>query len=195
MRCSEKQFKPGSTFHIYNHVIEDYDLFYEDEDYNYLLNLFEDNLKKIPASIYAYCLMPNHYHFLIRQDSDVKIFKLFNNSFISYAKHFNHKYSRKDPIFRSPLQHIKVDNDLYILQLSKYIHLNPVRKELVDNPEDWEYSDYKRWIDNHFPFKIPFANLNKKLLPIKYTEFVNSCFNFLSYSEYLQLTSDKSLHI
>jgi putative transposase len=191
MRCSEKEFRPGTTFHIYNHVIEDYDLFYDDEDYNYLLNLFEDNIKKYPASVYAYCLMPNHYHFLIRQNSDVKIFKLFNCSFISYAKHFNHKHSRKGPIFRSPLQHIKICKDTYLLQLSKYIHLNPVRKELVDNPEDWPYSDYNRWIDPNFSSKIPFINLNNNLLPIKYTEFVNSCFNFLNYSEYLELTTNK----
>lgn len=189
MRCSEKEFQPGAIFHIYNHAIDDYNLFYDDEDYDYFLQLFEDKLKKIPTSLYAYCLMPDHYHFLIQQESDRKIFNLFNYLGISYAHYYNKKHERKGPIFRSPLQHIKVDNDIYLLQLSKYIHLNPVRKELINNPEDWNYSDYRRWTDNDFTSKIPFNKPNEKLLPTKYTEFVKSWYNSFSNREFWQLIS------
>ncbi|MFA6618665.1 MAG: transposase [Candidatus Neomarinimicrobiota bacterium] len=191
MRCTEKDFQPEAIFHIYNHSADGYDLFYDDEDYDYFLQLFEKYLKKIPGSIFAYCLMPNHYHFLIRQDSDFKIFKIFNYSFIRYVHFFNEKYNHKGSILRSPLQHIKVDNDFYLLQLCKYIHLNPVRKELVDNPEDWLYSDYNRWIDKDHTAKMSFANPDKYLNPKQYVKFVNSCFNFLTYEECLKILSNK----
>ena len=187
MRCSCDAFKPGAIFHIYNHAIDDYELFYDDEDYGYFTNLFQDNIKKIPASIYAYCLMPNHYHFLMRQDSDIEIFRLFNYSFISYAHYFNYKYDRKGPIFQSPLQHKKVDNNHYLLHLCKYIHLNPVRSGLVKDPHDWAYSDYDNWINNSDSDKSTIVNPLKNILPENYSLFVNSPFNFLVFSEYRRL--------
>jgi putative transposase len=180
MRCLTNDFKPDAIFHIYNHAIDDYDLFYDDEDYDYFLSIFRKNIKKVPASVYAYCLMPNHYHFLIRQDSDIEIFRLFNYSFISYAKHFNHKYSRSGPIFSSPLQHIKVEDRSYLLQLCKYIHLNPVRMELVDKPENWIYSNYNDLFSGHDK-TLSIENIFKKLTinPIWYTSYINSPFNHI----------------
>jgi REP-associated tyrosine transposase len=189
MRCLKEDFIPGAIFHIYNHAIDDYNLFYDDEDYDFMLNIFEDNIDKIPGSIFAYCLMPNHYHFLIRQDSDVEIYRLFNYSFISYAHYFNSKYERKGPIFQSPLQHISVDNDQYLLQLCKYIHLNPVRSGLVEHPCNWVYSDYNEWISSSGSNKSPIIDPFKNILPENYSSFVDSYFNFLSFREYRKLFS------
>lgn len=177
MRCLMNDFKSGAIFHIYNHAIDDYDLFYDDEDYDYFLSLLKKNIKKIPANIYSYCLMPNHYHFLIRQNSDIEIFRLFNYSFISYAHYYNKKYDRKGPIFQSPLQHILVNNESHLLQLSKYIHLNPVRGNLVLTPEEWKYSDYQKWVYSDQEKKYIF---HKIILPDNYAQFVMSCFNYLN---------------
>jgi len=180
MRCLKRDFKPGAIFHIYNHAIDDYQLFYDDIDYNYMINIFEENIEKIPSSIIAFCLMPDHYHFLIRQDSEVEIYKLFNYSFIRYAKYFNEKYSRKGPIFRSPLQHILVADKTYMIQLCKYIHLNPVRKDLVDQPENWIYSNYKNWLFQNTD-KLTINNVFKELsiTPSWYKTYLDSPFNFI----------------
>ena len=146
MRCLKEDFISGAIFHIYNHAIDDYLLFYDDVDYDFFLHTLNKNIEKIPASVFAYCLMPNHYHFLIRQDSDEKIYRIFNYTFIAYAQYFNKKYNRKGPLFRSPLQHKAVSNQEYLIQLCKYIHMNPVSANLVENPGDWIYSNYLEWI-------------------------------------------------
>ena len=146
MRCLDKDFQVGTIFHVYNHATDGQLLFYDDQDYEYFKIVFGMQLQKISASIIAYCLMPNHYHFLIRQNDEAKIYKIFNYAFVSYARYYNKKYKRKGRIFRTPLQHKIVDDNTYLIQLCKYIHLNPVKAGLVDQPEDWEYSNYKEWV-------------------------------------------------
>ena len=148
MRCKKEDFVAGSIFHLYNHVIDDFQLFYDDRDYDFFLFNIKYQFGKRPCSVFAYCLMPNHFHFLVRQDNDIKLYMALNYAFISYAKYFNKKYNRKGPIFRSPLQHIKVDNNIYLIQLCKYIHLNPVYADLVNEPQDWIYSNYMDWIND-----------------------------------------------
>jgi REP-associated tyrosine transposase len=187
MRCKKEDFVSGAIFHVYNHVIDNYDLFYDDEDYSYMISVMEENLHNIPGSVFAYCLMPNHYHFLIRQESDIEVYRLFNYTFITYAHYFNNKYDRKGPIFRSPLQHKIIDNDLYLLQLCKYIHLNPVRKNLVSHASEWLYSNYNDWITSSKEQKNSFIQSYTKILPEKYSNYVESCFNFLTCKEYGKL--------
>ena len=180
MRCLHEDFVEGATFHIYNHAIDDYNLFYDDEDYDYFLNIFENNLKKVPASVYAYCLMPNHYHFLIRQDSDVQVYRLFNYAFVKYALYFNKKYDRKGPIFRSALQHKLVDNNTYLLQLSKYIFMNPVRANLVNHPNKWPFTNLAQIDENS-----PISNMleNHGLSIEGYKKFVFSIYSSFEYSK------------
>ena len=175
MRCLNHDFIKGRIFHIYNHAVDNCMLFYNEEDYDYFLSIFEKKLDKIPASVFAYCLMPNHYHFLIRQESNKEIFKLFNYAYISYARYFNNRYNRKGHIFRSPLQHIKVNSKIYMIQLCKYIHMNPVYADLVEKPEDWIYSNYLEWIKKRKSLLFE-EDFRQKHFPDpqKYIEFVNS---------------------
>ncbi len=175
MRCKCEDFRVGSFFHLYNHVIDDLSLFYEDQDYDFFLLTISQQFDKIPASVFAYCLMPNHYHFLLRQDSDIKIYRAFNYAFISYAKYYNKKYGRKGRIFRSPLQHIEVKDQTYLIQLCKYIHLNPVYANLVQEPDEWIYSNYKEWIKKRTG-KLFTNEVHEKYFPdpVKYIKFISS---------------------
>jgi putative transposase len=146
MRCKTEHFVSGNYFHFYNKTLDHRLLFYDASDYEDFIKIFRSKISKIPASIFAYCLMPNHFHFLLRQDSDNKLFHIFNYALISYVQRYNKKYGRKGPLFQSPLQHILVTNQEYMLQLCKYIHLNPVKSGLVNEPSEWKYSNYAEWI-------------------------------------------------
>jgi putative transposase len=188
MRCRHEDFVPGAIFHLYNHAIDDYQLCYDDRDYGFLINLIENKIDKIPASVFAYCIMPNHYHFLIRQNSEKPIYQIFNYAFIGYAQYFNKKYGRQGPIFRSPLQHKLITNQEYLIQLCKYIHMNPVRAELVEDPKDWFYSNYLEWI------KERNGNLFSKEIhenffpnPKEYIEYINSYNNFIPIKSFRKL--------
>ncbi len=145
-RCSQDDFTKGSIFHIYNKTMQTLKLFYKDNDYLWFLQRFGNVLNNYPATIFAYCLMPNHFHFLIRQDSEKPLYSLFNHSLSPYVRHLNYKLKRKGPIFQEKLQHIKIFNEKYLIQLALYIHNNPVKAGLVSNPIEWKYSNYRNFI-------------------------------------------------
>jgi len=166
MSNSSDPFLPSVIFHIYNHGNGDDNIFRCDENYLYFLSKYD--LHIIPFSeIYAYCLMPNHFHFLLRiQDEDFLIpyFKLdkgqesleklpeliskkFSNYFNAYSKAFNKRYDRIGRLFRSSLKRKQVNDENYLRQLVRYIHYNPVNHGFVKNLTDWPYSSYHSFIN------------------------------------------------
>ncbi|MCD4795592.1 MAG: hypothetical protein K8R49_00255 [Candidatus Cloacimonetes bacterium] len=146
MRCNKECFQEDTYFHIYNHSLDNLDLFRLNDDYILCQIKVLQKLKLYPASIFAYCLMPNHFHFFIRQDSDKPIYRIFNDVFAGYVQIYNKKYNRKGRLFRNPLQHKIIENDFYALQLCQYIHYNPKKAGLVDDISDWEFSNYQEWV-------------------------------------------------
>ena len=139
-------FAEGDNFNSIKSLLIDSKLFKERNYYILLLQKFKEILKLYPTSIFAYCLMPNHFHFMLRQDSDKPIYKNFNNLFSYYVQVFNFKYKRQGTIFNGPLQHKIITTEKYLTYICQYIHLNPVKAGLVKNHEDWEFSNYQEWI-------------------------------------------------
>jgi len=146
MRCKKEEFVEGAYFHIYNHSVENTLLFKGTDDYLYFLHKIKPKIIAYPASVFAYCLMPNHFHFLLRQDEDKPVYRIFNDLNNSYVQHYNKKYSRKGHLYQGPLQHKKVKNENYLISLCQYIHYNPQKAGLVDHLSDWKYSNYPEWI-------------------------------------------------
>ena len=110
-----------------------------------------------------YCLIPNHFHFLIKVNSEEKLTKLLNpgqtnfpeiisnqfrNLFISYTKSYNKVYNRNGSLFQKPFKHVLVDSQTYLLALIHYIHHNPIHHKLAENFTDWIYSSYFAIIGN-----------------------------------------------
>ena len=127
----------------------------------YYLNLrFIKFQNRCPCTILTYCLMPNHFHFLIRQDSEKPVYELFNHSLSSYVRHLNFKLQRKGPLFQSKLQHVRVKDEKYLFQLVMYIHNNPRKAGLVNNLMDWEYSNYKNFIERKVDNYTKDASIN-----------------------------------
>lgn len=90
--------------------------------------------------------MPNHYHFLIRQDGDDSAGKLPQLVFNSYTKAYNRKYGHSGILFEGRFRAKPVQTTSHLLHLCRYIHGNPVKDGLVANPADWHYSNYLEWI-------------------------------------------------
>ena len=90
--------------------------------------------------------LPNHYHFLIRQDDEKPAYRIFNDVFSSYVKHYNFKYHRRGTLFSGALQHIHIKKENYLIALCQYIHYNPKKAKLVNNLLEWEFSNYPEWI-------------------------------------------------
>jgi len=148
MRCKKEEFVEGAVFHIYHHSIAEINLFKDDEDYEYFLKKFKSKFALLDFEIYAYCLMPNHFHFCLRQNSDNEIYKIFNSLSTSYAMYYNRKYKRKGKVFWGKLQHRQLLTDNYLLTLCQYIHYNPVKAGIAVNVKEWEYSNYPEYSKN-----------------------------------------------
>lgn len=100
-----------------------------------------DKSKQI-VEIVAFCLMPNHFHFLLKQLTDGGITEFISKLSNSYTKYFNIKHRRVGPLLQGEFKSILVESDEQLLHLSRYIHLNPLVSDLVKNLENYTWSSY-----------------------------------------------------
>jgi putative transposase len=135
-----------SFYHVYNRGCNRELLFAQPDNYIYLLRKIKTHLPEHPIGILAYCLMPNHYHFLLEAEAVADISVFIQRIFNGYVQAFNKQQHRRVTLFEGRVKIIVVDSESYVLQLCRYIHLNPVNAKLVANPEDWPYSNYQEWI-------------------------------------------------
>lgn len=95
--------------------------------------VFQERLEKKPmiVSLLAFCLMPNHFHLILRQETDMGISRFMANISNSYSKYFNLKRKRVGPLFQGTFKAVRVETDEQLLHLTRYIHLNPTTSFLI----------------------------------------------------------------
>lgn len=93
--------------------------------------------------------MPDHYHLLVKIMANNVFSKYIGTVENSYTRYFNILNRRKGPLWQSRFRSIQIYSEEQLLHVSRYIHLNPVTDFLVDKPEQWEYSSYSKFIQNH----------------------------------------------
>jgi len=116
-------FVPNGYYHIYNRGSEKRTIFLSKKDYRNFLDRIEKNALKYAVDVLVYCLMPNHFHFLLHQKPEGSIQSCLHATELGYAKFFNTKYERVGPLFQSRFKAKSIENDEYLLQLSAYIPL------------------------------------------------------------------------
>jgi len=157
--------EPEKYYHIYNHANGADNFFNDQDDY---LNFLKGYTKYIVpiCETFAYCLMPNHFHFFVKIKPEPELLKTlkkdiktntvksntisyrFSHFFNSYAQGFNKKYFRIGSLFKSNFQRKVVNTEKYFVKLVHYIHSNPVEDGFVNKPEEWEFSSYKSIISD-----------------------------------------------
>lgn len=106
---------------------------------------FTDNQARL-TQIIAYCLMPTHFHLIVKQLRNNGVSSHLSNSLNSYTRYFNTKHKRRGPLWEGRFKNVPVKSDEQLLHLTRYLHLNPVTASLVDRPQDWKYSSYKEYL-------------------------------------------------
>jgi len=139
-------FAKGHYYHIYNRGAGGGPLFFNPGNYEYCLRLVKRYAARYGVTVIAYCLMPNHYHFLLRQGADTPLSRFVNVLFNAYVQAVNRQQGRTGTVFEGRFRHVWVDREEYLVHLCRYIHLNPVKAGLVSRPEAWPYSNYLEWI-------------------------------------------------
>jgi len=139
-------FTRGQYYHLYNRGAGRNLLFFNAANYEHCLRLVKRYQQRYGATVVAYCLMPNHYHFLLRQETDEPLSKFVGVLFNAYVQAVNRQEGRSGTLFEGRFRHAWIDREQYLTHLCRYIHLNPVKARLVTRPEQWPYSNYLEWI-------------------------------------------------
>ena len=136
----------GQAYHVFNRGVNFQPIFFCEENWGFFLHRLRQYFVPEQAEILAYCLMPNHYHLLVRLTGDDFGKKVMQPFGVSYTKAINRQQGRVGPLFQGPFQAKWVDRDESLLHLSRYIHLNPVAAGLVARAEDWVFASYRDYI-------------------------------------------------
>ena len=168
--------QPGQLFHIYNHAVGNENLFERDADYVYFLKKMKEHLLPV-SEVLSYCLMPNHFHLVIRFNEEEKIKEYFrerlksrysidelmlqnenylekqlsqvcSNFFNTYAKHYNFVKGRTGTLFKRTFRRKEVDDMDYLRTLICYIHQNPVASGFAEKISLWKYSSYNTMLSS-----------------------------------------------
>jgi putative transposase len=165
-----RSFKEDGIYHIYNRGLAKRDIFSSSDDYQtflyylstYLLNP-EKTLQKYPntpkrthsKSLYqeieliSYCLMPNHFHLLLKTKNETAVSKLLKQLTNAYTLYFNKRYDHTGPLFQGVYRCVEVEES-QIMQILRHIHLNPVTAFLVEKPKDYKWSSHNEYLKEKF---------------------------------------------
>ncbi len=158
MKIRETQLEVDRFYHIFNRGVNSKLVFLNHENFNYFLGKVK--LFLLPYfDVYAYCLMPNHFHFIVKHKAETESFQDFKKLGLhseycffskaiaklisSYTQAFNKVYHRSGPLFESPFKRILIDSEEYLRNLIIYIHQNP------ENFQNYKFSSYLAVISNH----------------------------------------------
>ena len=136
---------PGAKYHITSRGNRKESIFYDNEDRLKYTELLAETQKRFPFYIYTYCLMTNHIHLQIEtiDHTPSQIMKYLHTK---YAKYFNKRHELIGHVFQERYGSVLIDNLDYELDVSKYIHLNPLKANLVEKLEDYAWSSYRAYV-------------------------------------------------
>lgn len=135
----------GAFYHVTSRGNERKKIFFTKRDYEKFKEYIWEGKKKFKFILHCYVLMSNHYHLLI-ETPEKNLQRIMHYINCSYSTYTNTKRKRCGNLFQGRYKAIVVDKDKYLLELSRYIHLNPVRAKMVNRPEEYPYSSYCTYV-------------------------------------------------
>lgn len=136
---------PGAKYHITSRGIRKTTLFFDDQDYRKYLSLLEETKAKYPFHLHTYCLMTNHVHLQL-ETINIPPGNIIRSLHTKYARYFNKKYDFTGHVFESRYGAELINSNDYELDVSKYIHLNPLNANMVQKLEDYRWSSCRAYI-------------------------------------------------
>ncbi|MDA3902779.1 MAG: transposase, partial [Desulfuromusa sp.] len=132
---------PGAYYHVTSRGNERKDVFKSQRDREKFLEYLTSATERYGAVVHAFCLMSNHYHLLL-ETPEGNLSQIMRHINGAYTTYFNMKRKRSGHLFQGRFKAILIEADEYLTELSRYIHLNPVRAGIVEKPEQYKWSSY-----------------------------------------------------
>lgn len=167
MKSNISLLQPDSYYHIYNRGINGCSIFSRSEHYNYFLKRYAQYINPI-AKTYAYCLLGNHFHFLLATRTETELNAVCNRTIVqqtdeprslshhislqfahlfnAYSQAYNKAMQRTGSLFEKPFRRKHIANDKYLMQVLYYIHANPQKHGLIDDFANYPHSSYKSFL-------------------------------------------------
>jgi putative transposase len=182
----------NQLYHVYNRGAHRLNIFRSDFQYRYCLDLLKKYRTQYQIDISAYCLMPNHFHFLLRQQEGGSISRFIQTTFNAYVQAFNKMEEHSGTIFQGAAKSTPVETDEHLYHLVAYIHFNPVKARLTRKLELWEFSDYRQWIGLH-PFLFDGNDLRESLFKVAQPEHGNLEKASLEYHDFMKTYQEEKV--
>lgn len=141
----------NGCYHVTTRGINKNKTFIDDLDYKKYLKLLAKYKKKFQFKLYGWCIMPNHPHLIISSNNLSKAMHAIN---FSYAQYFNYRYNKVGYLWQNRFKSFVVNKNKYLLNLIAYIEYNPVRANIVNNPEDYKWSSYRARVLGYDKFHL-----------------------------------------
>ncbi len=142
---------PGAWYHVMNRGAGRKKIYQQQDHFICFLEILGEAFNKFKSEIHAYCLMDNHYHLLIHTPLG-NLSRVMRHIDGVYTQRYNRMHKGDGPLFRGRYKAILVQKDNYLLQLSRYIHLNPIEAKILLRPEDYLWSSCNFYFNNSTPF-------------------------------------------
>ena len=162
-----RNFAEDSYYHVYNRGVEKRDIFLDEKDYRFFetyLFIYLNPLKKVmekhpdlplrlhsqnvseEVKLMAYCLMPNHFHLLLKQKTKNGISKLLKQIINAYTLYFNQKNNRVGGLMQGRFKAVPITDDNLLIHITRYIHLNPIASNMTRDLTAYKWSSYPDYL-------------------------------------------------
>ena len=143
----------GAFYHVITRGNRRQPIFHKNEDYQKFLGSLGHNVNRYRFHLYAYVLMPNHFHLLLEQEQ-FPLSRLMQVLLTGYAQWHNRRYQQIGHLFQGRYRALLCAKESYLLELTRYIHLNPVRAKIVESPELYPWSSYQAYLGKASPCSV-----------------------------------------
>jgi REP element-mobilizing transposase RayT len=139
----------GALYHIVVWGNNRQEIFLDDRDHKKYLKLLRKYKSRYQFLLYAYILMPDHIYLTLQTSSQGTISQIMHSINTAYTRYFNSRYNRSGHVFQGRYKSLLVEKDLFLLTLTRHIHLSPVRQRLASLPEEYPWSSYRSYLTSN----------------------------------------------
>ena len=154
MARQKRVWYPGATYHVMNRGNRRTAIYKDHSDYVHFLEIMRMVKERYPFTVHSICLMTNHFHVSI-ETGDTELWKLMQKILSVYAEEFNHRHGYNGHLFEGRYTASLIEDERYFLEVSRYIHLNPVKAMMVREPGAYPYSSYNLFLKGRCAAHIP----------------------------------------